>query len=56
MTKRKREFLEFNPEEETDQKLYFRRLSRTRPSKKLWLLVMMAVALAYLVFVLRSRF
>jgi len=56
MTKRTRKFLTFTNEEEPDNKLHFRRLRKTRPSKKLWLLVIMAIALAYLVFVLRSRF
>lgn len=56
MTKRTRELLNFTKDDEQDQKLHFRRLRRARPSKKLWLLVMMVVALAYLVFVMRSKF
>ena len=55
MNKKPREFLAFDHEDE-EQKVYFRRLRKKRPTKRLWMIVLMALALGYLFVVLRMRF
>jgi len=56
MTKEKRELLTFSKDDGEEQKIHFRRLRKKRPSKKLWLLVIMAAVLVYLIIMLRSRY
>jgi hypothetical protein len=55
MSKHKRDIFAFSKNESEEEKLHFRRIRKKRPSKKLWLLVMMAIALAYLIITLKGR-
>ncbi|MBN2281179.1 MAG: hypothetical protein JXQ65_11410 [Candidatus Marinimicrobia bacterium] len=58
MVPRIHKFLNFGQEKpagEQPHEIHFRRLRRPRPTKKLWLLLVMAAALAYLVFILKTR-
>ncbi|MFP4547577.1 MAG: hypothetical protein ACLFQM_05550 [Fidelibacterota bacterium] len=54
MTTKKRDFLNFEKPE--DKKVNFRNLRRKRPTKKLWLILLMIIALSYLVYVLRLSY
>lgn len=54
MTSKKRDFLNFEKSE--DKKVNFRNLRRKRPTKKLWLILFMVIALGYLIYVLRMSF
>ncbi len=55
MVQRIREIFTFSNNNDKNAKIHFRRLRRTRASKKLWLLALMAIALGYLFFILKSN-
>ncbi len=54
MANKKRDFLNFEKPE--DKKVNFRNLRRKRPTKKLWLVLFMVIALGYLIYVLRLSY
>ena len=56
MKQKIRELLTFPRENDGQHQIKFRRLRKTRPAKKVWLMAAMAIALAYLIYTLKIRF